>query len=105
MDEVDKIINNYEISLNKKFEGDLKLALFIHISMLIERLVLRENITSHPDEEKFKQCHSDFIELSEEIFRDVLKEYRVSLSLAEIIIIHDIINFRIVRTRTLDNED
>lgn len=105
VDEVDKIINNYEISLNKKFEGDLKLALFIHISMLIERLVLRENITSHPDEEKFKQCHSDFIELSEEIFRDVLKEYRVSLSLAEIVIIHDIINFRIVRTRTLDNED
>lgn len=105
VDEVDKIINNYEISLNKNFEGDLKLALFIHISMLIERLVLRENITSHPDEEKFKQCHSDFIDLSEEIFRDVLKEYRVSLSLAEIVIIYDIINFRISRTRSLDNED
>lgn len=105
VEDVDKIINNYEINLNKNFEGDLKLALFIHISILIERLVLRENITSHPDEEKFKQCHSDFIDLSEEIFRDVLKEYRVSLSLAEIVIIHDIINFRISRTRDLDNED
>ena len=105
VDEVDKIVNNYQISLNKNFRGDLKLALFIHISMLIERLVLRESITSHPDEEKFKQCHSDFIKLSEEIFRDVLKEYRVSLSLAEIVIIHDIINFRITRKRTLENED
>lgn len=105
VDDVDKIINNYEISLNKNFEGDLKLALFIHISILIERLVLRENITSHPDEEKFKQCHSDFIDLSEEIFRDVLKEYRVSLSLAEIVIIYDIINYRISRTRSLDNEE
>lgn len=105
VDDVDKIINNYEISLSKNFEGDLKLALFIHISILIERLVLRENITSHPDEEKFKQCHSDFIDLSEEIFRDVLKEYRVSLPLAEIVIIHDIINYRISRTRSLDSEE
>lgn len=105
VDEVDKIINNYQISLNKKFEADLKLALFIHTSMLIERLVLRENITSHPEEEKFKQCHSDFIELSEEIFGDVLKEYKVSLSVAEIVIIYDIINFRVTRKRNSNDED
>lgn len=105
VNEVDKIISNYEISLNKNFQGDLKLALFIHISILIERLVLRENMMSHPDEEKFKQCHSDFIELSEEIFRDVLKEYRVSLSLAEIVIIHDIINFRIAKLDNSYDED
>lgn len=104
VEEVDKIINNYEISLNTKFQGDLKLALFIHISTLIERLVLRESITSHPDEEKFKQCHSDFIKLSEEIFRYVLKEYRVSLSLAEIVIIHDIIYYRFTRDKNIDNE-
>ncbi len=105
VNDVDKIISNYEINLNKKFEGgDLKLALFIHISMLIERLVLRENIKSHPKEENFKQCHSDFIDLSEEIFRDVLKKYGVSLSLAEIIIIYDSINSRISREGSLDNE-
>lgn len=94
IEEVNKIVNNYEISLNMKFDGDLKLALFIHISVLIERLVLRENIVSHPDEEKFKQYHSDFIEVSQEIFRDVLKEYKVSLPVAEIVMIYDIIKLR-----------
>ncbi|MDU2491341.1 MAG: sigma 54-interacting transcriptional regulator [Clostridium celatum] len=105
VNEVDKIINNYQIGLNIKFEADLKLALFIHISMLIERLVLRENIISYPNEEKFKQCHNDFVELSQEIFRNVLKEYRVSLSLGEIIIIHDIINFRYKNKLKNDNYD
>lgn len=94
VDEVSKIINNYQIGLNMNFEGDLKLALFIHASILIERLVLRDSVKSHPNEEEFKKCHSEFIELSEEIFKDVLKEYKVSLPLAEIVILYEIIYIR-----------
>ncbi|MGL4773308.1 MAG: sigma 54-interacting transcriptional regulator [Clostridium sp.] len=94
IDEVSKIVNNYQIALNMTFESDLKLALFIHISILIERLVLRESVKSHNKEEEFEKCHSDFITLSEEMFKDVLKEYKVQLPISEIIIIYEIIYIR-----------
>lgn len=94
IEEVEKIISHYEYALGVKFESDLKLALFIHTSILIERLVLRDEVKSHPNEENFIMCHSRFVELSNEIFDEVLKEYRVKLSLAEIVIIFEIIESR-----------
>lgn len=94
VDEVSKVVNNYQLALNMNFESDLKLALFIHISMLIERLVLRDEITDHPYEEKFIKENKDFILETNNIFKDILKEYKVSLSTAEIINIYDIINIR-----------
>ena len=87
VDEVSKVVNNYQLALNMNFESDLKLALFIHISMLIERLVLRDEIT-------FIKENKDFILETNNIFKDILKEYKVSLSTAEIINIYDIINIR-----------
>lgn len=96
IEEVEKILSNYEFALNMKFQSDLKLALFIHIGILIERLVLRDEVKSHPNEEKMKECHSDFIKVSEEIFEEVTKEYKVSLPLAEIVIIHEIISSRMM---------
>lgn len=95
IEEVEKIVYKYEYELNKKFPNDLKLVLFIHISVMIERLVLREEIKSHPNEENFIQCHSEFYKVSQEIFEDVLKEYRVSLPLGEIVIIYEMIQARI----------
>lgn len=97
IEEVEKIVYKYEYELNMKFPNDLKLVLFIHISVMIERLVLREEIKSHPNESTFMECHSKFYEVSQEIFEEVLKEYRVSLSLGEIVIIHEIIKSRINR--------
>ncbi|MGL5347631.1 MAG: sigma 54-interacting transcriptional regulator [Peptostreptococcaceae bacterium] len=95
IEEVEKIVYKYEYELNIKFPNDLKLVLFIHISVMIERLVLRDEIKSHPDEENFIECHSEFFKVSQEIFKEVLKEYRVSLPLGEIVIIYDIIKSRI----------
>ena len=95
IEEVEKIVYKYEYELNMKFPNDLKLVLFIHISVMIERLVLRDEIKSHPSEDNFMECHSEFFKVSQEIFKEVLKEYRVSLSLGEIVIIYDIIKSRI----------
>lgn len=105
VDEVSKIINSYQLELSINFESDLKLALFIHISILIERLVLRNSVQSHPDEENFKKCHSDFIEVSEKMFKDVLKEYKVSLPISEIVIIYEIIYIRMNMNINNDNAD
>lgn len=95
IEEVEKIVYKYEYELNMKFPNDLKLVLFIHISVMIERLVLRDEIKSHPNEGDFMECHSEFYKVSQEIFKEVLKEYRVSLPLGEIVIIYDIIKSRI----------
>lgn len=95
IEEVEKIVYKYEYELNTKFPNDLKLVLFIHISVMMERLVLRDEIKSHPNENKFMECHSEFFKVSQEIFEDILKEYRVSLPLGEIVIIYEMIQARI----------
>ncbi|RDY29386.1 sigma-54-dependent transcriptional regulator [Romboutsia weinsteinii] len=97
IEEVEKIVYSYEYELNMKFPNDLKLVLFIHISVMIERLVLRDEVKSHPNEDNFVECHSDFLNVSKEIFKEVLKEYRVSLPLGEIVIIHEMITMRMQR--------
>lgn len=94
IDEVSKIINNYQLALHMNFKSELKLALFIHISALIERLVLRDAIISHPKEKSFVKNHGDFIEESDKIFKDILDEYKVTLPIAEIINIYYIIKIR-----------
>lgn len=94
IDEVSKIINSYQLALHMDFKSELKLALFIHISALIERLVLRDAIISHPKEEKFKKEHSDFIEETNRIFEEILNEYKVTLPIAEIVNIYYIIKLR-----------
>lgn len=94
IEDVTKIVNRYQISMNKDFKSELKLVLIIHISALIERLVMRDAITSHSKEEEFIKNNSDFIKESERIFEDVLKEYRVTLPIAEIINIYYIIELR-----------
>lgn len=94
IDEVSEIINRYQIHLNKDFQSELKLVLFIHISALIERLVMRDEIIEHPKEEEFKKENMEFITASEKIFEDILNEYRVKLTVPEIINIYYIIKMR-----------
>ncbi|MGL4654975.1 MAG: PRD domain-containing protein, partial [Sarcina sp.] len=94
IEEVSEIINRYQIYLNKDFGSELKLILFIHISSLIERMVMREEILESAKEEKFKEENMEFIIETEKIFKDVLDEYRVKLTVAEIINIYYIIKMR-----------
>ena len=96
INEVENIIINYERILGKNFSVDLKMTLYIHISVLIERLMLKQGIEFEEDEEikYIKKCKR-FINISEEIFAPIMSEYNLIIPMKEIYIIQTIIETRI----------
>ncbi len=95
IDQVEIIINDLERKLKMNFTNDLKISLYIHISCLIERLVMKEPITSYKGLDEFKQCHGQFINFAEESFSVIADVYKVEVPVSEIAYIYDIINLKI----------
>lgn len=96
INEVESIILNYERILDKRFSVDLKMILYIHISILIERLMLKQGLEFTGEEEKnYEQQYDKFINLSNDIFRPVSNEYNLCIPLKEIYIIQSIIETRV----------
>ncbi|WP_143087313.1 PRD domain-containing protein [Clostridium frigidicarnis] len=96
INEVETIIVGYERTLDKRFNVDLKITLYIHTSILIERLMLKQGLTFIEEEElKYKEENSNFIRISQDIFKGVIDEYNLEIPLKEIYIIQSIIESRI----------
>lgn len=92
IDQVERVISDIEIGLRKKFNNNLKISLYIHISCMIERLVVKDYIDELSDKESFVEEHSDFISLTKRAFEEISKVYKVEIPIGEIQIIYQIIN-------------
>lgn len=95
IDQVERIISDLELGIGIKFENDLKISLYIHISCLIERLILKEGIVSYQNIEEFEKCHSSFIKLIKKSFSVILETYKIEIQTDEIVIIYQIIKNKI----------
>ncbi len=89
------IVNQLETSLGKHFANDLKISLYIHLSCLIERLVIKEPILSYHNLDEFMQCHGQFIDSFEKAFSVIANVYKVKIPGSEIGYIYDIIHAKI----------
>ena len=96
INEVENIIINYERIIGQSFSVDLKMTLYIHISVLIERVMLKQGLEFEDDQEKkYNSEFSKFIEISKSIFSSIVNEYNLEIPLREIFIIQTIIESRI----------
>ncbi|WP_242948669.1 sigma 54-interacting transcriptional regulator [Caloramator quimbayensis] len=91
IEQVEKAISNLELSLNFKFSNDLKIGLYIHISCLIERLIMKDPITSYNNLKKFEECHGKFIRYAKSSLKAIEDIYKVEIPTSEIGFIYDII--------------
>ena len=100
INEVENIIINYERIISRSFSVDLKMTLYIHISVLIERLMLKQGLEFEEDQEaQYKKDCNKFIEISKSIFSSMVNEYNLSIPLREIYIIQTIIESRIGKVK------
>lgn len=88
---IEECLNNLEVIMNKKLANDKKIALYVHVSCMVERLVRHEPIESYPHIEKFEQCQKNMIKVIKESFSVLEKVYSVKINLAEIGFIYDIL--------------
>lgn len=91
INEVEQIIANYERRLGAAFSPQLKISLYLHISVLIERLMLHQGMAfDEAEEARYKEEQPAFIDLSREIFAPIAKEYHLTLTLKEIHVLQTI---------------
>ncbi|HHV74595.1 MAG TPA: sigma 54-interacting transcriptional regulator [Thermoanaerobacterium sp.] len=95
IDQVEKAISDLELSLGFKFSNDLKIGLYIHISCLIERLIMKDPIMSYSNLNEFEKCHRQFIDLINSSFSVIKDIYKVQIPTSEIGFIYDIIHQKI----------
>ncbi len=94
IDMVEGVIIELEMGLKFKFENELKISLFIHVSSMIERIITKDDIIEYSGIENFKQCHKGFINIFKDSFRIIEKTYKILIPDAEIAIIYEIIHCR-----------
>ena len=92
INDVEKIILKLENSFNVVFSSYLRMLLYIHISVMIERLILNHGLNGDPSKEKeYIKNNKDIIKSIEDSFIEIEEEYNFSLTIKEIEIIQEII--------------
>lgn len=88
---VEKIIKTIQRELHMILSSSVTLGLYIHISCLIERLIINKDVAEFRYLEEFVKNHQDFIQLVKKAFHDVEIHYNVSIPVSEIGYIYDYI--------------
>lgn len=86
-DAIDRLQN----AMNLKFSNHTCFGLYVHISCLIERLVMNKGIEIYQDIHDFEQREQKFISLVKQTFKEVEDFYSVDIPIAEIGYIYDYI--------------
>ncbi|MGV3466354.1 MAG: sigma 54-interacting transcriptional regulator [Heyndrickxia sp.] len=89
---VDKGINLLENQMRQKLSNDKKIALFVHVSCMIERLIRQSPITEYPDQEEFERNHTKEIKMIQNAFSVLEIDYSVQMNIPEIGYIYNIIS-------------
>lgn len=80
--------------MKKKLNNEKKIALLVHISCLVERLIRHEEIDTYPNLENFIECQKDMIRTIENSFSVIEKIYNVKINIPEIGFIYDILMYQ-----------
>lgn len=84
VDSVEEIINFIQKKLHIKLSSGTICGLYIHISCLIERLIINKYIIKFDHLDEFIRDHQEFIEIVKASFKDVEECYNVEIPVSEI---------------------
>ncbi|MDY2726828.1 MAG: sigma 54-interacting transcriptional regulator [Anaerostipes faecalis] len=92
MNDVGKVIRSMELELEVQFIPDLKQLLYMHIGIMVERLIQERGNVSKNSFEEFAMCHSNFYEIAKRCLFVIEERYHVSVNTREIKLIYDMIS-------------
>lgn len=93
--QVQDAISRLEYNLNIKFPNQLKIGIYIHVSCMIERLVIKQSGIDYKNIEEFEKCNRQFIKIAKNAFSVIENFYRVEIPVSEIAYIYDTISRKI----------
>ena len=91
LDMVKEALDQLQICMGVQFKPKIIIGLNIHISCLLERLIMKQPIESYRNIESFKKDHADFIYNVKKCFSEIGERYGISVPIEEIAYIYDYI--------------
>ena len=92
MEEIDHFMRELEVQLNRRISNPKKLALYVHVSCLIERLIRQMPIETYQGLEKWEQCQIEEVSAIKSAFSVIEEHYSVMIPNSEIAYIYDILS-------------
>ncbi|MNN29763.1 PRD domain protein [compost metagenome] len=81
--------------MGKRLPNDKKIALYVHTSCLVERLIRQAPIKDYPDINEFSKCQKTMIDYIQKSFSVIEEIYNVKINIEEIGYIYDILSAKI----------
>lgn len=91
MELIEECIQQLEIRLSLKLSNARMVAMYVHVSCMVERLIRHSEILDFPDLEKFSYEHQNEIRVIQEVFSVLEQTYSVTVPLTEVGYIHNIL--------------
>lgn len=93
MQEVDQVICGYENYYHVQLPNFLRINLFLHTSIMIERVLVKEESgkIDSIDTEGINEESRKFIEVSKDIFKSIMMKYKIEISDAEYLLLYQIL--------------
>lgn len=84
LEDVDDVVHRMEDALQIQIAPTVKVGLYMHLSCLIERLMMRSEVGVFEGLDKFKEEHQEFITIVKKSFSVVENQYSVEIPITEI---------------------
>ena len=93
MQEVDQVIRGYENYYHVQLPNFLRINLFLHTSIMIERVLVKEESgkIDSIDTEGINEESRKFIGVSKDIFKSIMMKYKIEISDAEYLLLYQIL--------------
>lgn len=93
MQEVDRVIRQYENYYHVELPNFLRINLFLHTSIMIERVLVKEESVkiTQIDQGGLDENGKKFIEVSKDVFKQIMMKYKIEISDAEYLLIYQIL--------------
>ena len=89
IDEVEAVIKQYEAFYKIHFESYLRINLFMHIALMIERVMVNNGVR-HREEAELTLDQKAFVAVHDTFFLAINRKYNITLPLTEVLMIYEI---------------
>lgn len=90
--EVESLLCDYERHYGLRLESFRRLNLFLHISVMIERLLIGEELEAGaPPEGEASPALEDFFRVSQQVFGGIVSKYHINLNRSELTLLYELL--------------
>ena len=86
---VEEIISSIQSKLKIKLDISVICGLYIHISCMIERMILQEYVCEYKDINQFCKEHGEFFTIVKQAFHDTEIQYNIEIPVSEIAYLYE----------------